>query len=215
MLSPEEGALAVKTARTVIEEYVRAHKVPKVSLPPAFDQQGGVFVTLKIGGNLRGCIGYPEPIMPLGRALVDSAIQAATQDPRFPPVRASELDKVQLEVTVLTEPKLLSARPVDRPKHIKIGRDGLIVECGLYKGLLLPQVPVEQGWGPEEFLEGTCIKAGLMPDMWADNRAKVYTFSGQIFAEERPGGQVIELQIDADLDRCGTGGEKGKKGERL
>jgi uncharacterized protein (TIGR00296 family) len=101
-------------------------------------------------------------------------------------------------------PELLQVRPADRPKAIKIGRDGLIVERGLYRGLLLPQVPVEQRWGPEEFLEGACMKAGLMPDLWVDERTNVYTFSGQIFAEKEPRGEVYEVRIDPALDKCAT-----------
>ena len=204
MYSLEEGTIAVKTARKVIEDYVRTNRAPKVDLPPSFDEPGGVFVTLKMLGELRGCIGYPYPDLPLGKALPDAAVQAATQDPRFPRVQAAELERLEIEVTILSEPVLLRAKPADRPKHVKIGRDGLIVERGMYRGLLLPQVPVEQRWGPEEFLEGCCMKAGLMPDMWADDRTNVYTFTGQIFAEKEPRGDVYEVQIDKALDSCET-----------
>ena len=204
MLSLEQGTIAVKTARKVIEDYLKTNRVTKVDLPPVFTEQGGVFVTLKTLGNLRGCIGYPYPDLPLGNALVDAAIQAATQDPRFPRVTSRELDQIDIEVTLLSEPELLRVPPADRPNAIKIGRDGLIVEQGLYRGLLLPQVPVEQRWGPEEFLEGACMKAGLMPDMWVDDRVQVYTFTGQIFAEKVPGGDVFEVQIDRALDTCAT-----------
>jgi uncharacterized protein (TIGR00296 family) len=155
-------------------------------------------------GDLRGCIGYPYPDLPLRNALVDAAVQAATQDPRFPRVASREMDHIEVEVTLLSEPKLLSVAPADRPKAIKIGRDGLIIERGLYRGLLLPQVPVEQRWGPEEFLEGACMKAGLMPDMWVDDRTSVYTFTGQIFAEKMPRDDVFEVQIDRTLDACAT-----------
>ncbi|HTX43611.1 MAG TPA: TIGR00296 family protein [Methanocella sp.] len=202
MLSLEEGTLAVKTARRVIEEYVRTNKVPKVELPAPFADLSGVFVTLKEDGDLRGCIGYPYPDLPLSRALVDAAVQAATQDPRFPRVRSAELDRISLEVTVLSEPEPLMVKPVDRPKHIVIGRDGIIVEYGSFRGLLLPQVPVEQGWGPGEYLEYGCLKAGISPDMWVDERTKVYTFQGQIFQEKAPKGEVVEEKIDPALDRC-------------
>jgi len=202
MLSLEEGTLAVKTARKVIEEYVRTSKVPRVELPSAFDDLSGVFVTLKANGDLRGCIGYPYPDLPLSKALVDAAVQSATQDPRFPGVRSAELDGIAVEVTVLSEPELLKAKPVDRPKHLTIGRDGIIVEYGIYRGRLLPQVPVEQGWGPEEYLEYGCLKAGISPDMWVDHNTKVYTFQGQIFQEKAPKGEVVEEKIDPALDRC-------------
>ncbi len=202
MLSLEEGTLAVKTARKVIEEYVRTNKMPKVELPGSFDGLSGVFVTLKIASELRGCIGYPYPDLPLSKALVDAAVQAATQDPRFPRVRSAELDHIAVEVTLLSEPELLRVKPLERPKHLVIGRDGIIVEYGLYRGLLLPQVPVEQGWGPEEYLEYGCMKAGISPDMWVDDKTKVYTFQGQIFQEKIPRGEVVEEKIDPALDRC-------------
>jgi uncharacterized protein (TIGR00296 family) len=202
MLSLEEGTLAVKTARRVIEDYVRTNKAPKVELPEVFNELSGVFVTLKQDGDLRGCIGYPYPDLPLHKALVDAAVQAATQDPRFPRVRSAELERISVEVTVLSEPEPLKVKPVDRPKNLIIGRDGIIVERGLYRGLLLPQVPVEQGWGPEEYLEYGCLKAGLSPDAWVDDVTKVYTFQGQIFQETSPGGEVVEEKIDAALDRC-------------
>ncbi|WP_174591464.1 TIGR00296 family protein [Methanocella conradii] len=202
MLSLEEGTLAVKTARKVIEEYVRTNKVPRVELPESFNGLSGVFVTLKKAGELRGCIGYPYPDLPLGRALVEAAIQAATQDPRFPRVRSAELDQIVVEVTLLTEPEPLRVKPLDRPRHIKIGRDGIIVEYGLYRGLLLPQVPVEYGWEPEEFLEHGCLKAGISPDMWVDEKTRIYTFQGQIFQEKAPRGEVVEDRIDPTLDKC-------------
>jgi hypothetical protein len=204
MLNLEEGTLAVKTARRVIEEYIKTNKVPKVELTGQFQELSGVFVTLKEDGELRGCIGYPYPDLPLSKALADAAVQAATQDPRFERVRISELNNIAVEVTVLSEPELLKAKPVDRPKHLKIGRDGIIIEYGLYRGLLLPQVPVEQGWGPEEYLEYGCLKAGISPDAWVDDKTKVYTFQGQIFQEKTPGGEVVEEKIDAALDKCET-----------
>lgn len=197
MLSLEEGTLAVKTARNVIEEYVKTDKAPEVGLPAAFERPGGVFVTLHTGHDLRGCIGYPYPMedMTLGDALADAAISAATRDPRFPRVRKTELDRIRVEVTLLGEPALLECKPVERPQHIKIGRDGLIIEYGLYRGLLLPQVPVEWHWDATEFLENLCLKAGISPDAWVEARAKIYTFSGQIFEETEPHGEIIEKQI--------------------
>jgi uncharacterized protein (TIGR00296 family) len=202
MLSLEEGTLAVRTARRVIEEYVRTNKVPKVDLPEAFNDLSGVFVTLKEDGELRGCIGYPYPDLPLSKALVDAAVQAATQDPRFERVRSAELEHIAVEVTVLSEPEPLKVKPMYRPKSIVIGRDGIIVEYGLYRGLLLLQVPVEQHWGPEEYLEYGCMKAGISPDAWVDDKTKVYTFQGQIFQETSPKGEVVEEKIDAALDKC-------------
>jgi len=118
-------------------------------------------------------------------------------DPRFPPLEIGELNRVIIEVTVLTKPEIITVDdPKDYVEHIKIGRDGLIVEQGFYKGLLLPQVPVEQGWDKEEYLSHTCMKAGLMPDAWFDKSTKIYRFSGQIFTETVPDGEIKEKKID-------------------
>jgi len=151
-----------------------------------------VFVTLK-KNELRGCIGHPYPNMPLIDAIVDSAITAATGDPRFRPVQMNELDDIRIEVTILTPPKLIEGGASERFKKIQIGKHGLLVKFGPASGLLLPQVATEYNLNAEEFLSQTCIKAGLMPDMWLDERAEVYTFEGQIFAEVEPNGEVIEL----------------------
>ena len=113
-----------------------------------------------------------------------------------------ELSELEVEVTVLSEPEPLKVKAIDRPKHIVIGRDGIIVEYGLYRGLLLPQVPIEQGWGPEEYLEYGCLKAGVSPDAWVDEKTKIYTFQGQIFKETSPGGSVEEEKIESALDKC-------------
>jgi hypothetical protein len=96
-------------------------------------------------------------------------------------------------VTILTKPEVIKVKqPQEYPSHIKIGKDGLIVEQGFYKGLLLPQVPIEQEWNTEEFLSHTCMKAGLLPDAWFDKDIKISKFSGQIFTETKPKGQVKE-----------------------
>jgi uncharacterized protein (TIGR00296 family) len=117
-------------------------------------------------------------------------------------VNSRELSQIEVEVTVLSEPELLQSKPTERPRHLVIGRDGIIVEYGLYRGLLLPQVPVAQGWGPEEYLEYGCLKASISPDAWVEDKTKVYTFRGQIFKETSPGGSVEEEKTDPSLGRC-------------
>jgi len=117
--------------------------------------------------ELRGCIGYPYPTNPLVEAVIDAAISAATRDPRFCPLEKKDVDKVVFEVSVLTPPEhVKTEKPEEYLKEIKVGEHGLIIEKGPYKGLLLPQVPVEWGWCEEEFLCQCCIKAGLPPDSW-------------------------------------------------
>jgi len=157
-------------------------------------EKRGVFVTLnkkKTIKELRGCIGRPYPILPLGEAIIVSAINAAREDPRFDPVEPGEIGDLVIEVTVLTLPRKIKAKPRDIPDKIKIGRDGLIIATGRCQGLLLPQVAVEHGFDCSEFLCQTSMKAGLMPDAWL-NGADVYSFQGQIFEEIEPGGEIRE-----------------------
>jgi hypothetical protein len=131
-------------------------------------------------------------------AVIDAAIQASTQDPRFESMTAKELDNVVFEVSVLTPPEPVHAeKPEEYVKTIKVGEHGLIVEKGFYKGLLLPQVPVEWGWGEEEFLCQCCMKAGLPPDSWLTKGAKIYRFSAIVFEEETPEGEVKRKRLNA------------------
>jgi len=159
-----------------------------------------VFVTLKHypGGELRGCIGYPLPILPLGEAIRDAAVAAASEDPRFPPVEPNEMDRVSVEVSILTIPQLvLSTSPENLVAGIRPGRDGLIVDGYGQNGLLLPQVASEQGWGAERFLEGTCEKAGLPADAWRDRRVRIRRFEAEVFGEQRPKGPVVREPTEA------------------
>jgi len=196
-LTDDEGAFLVRLARRSIEEYLakRVRIKPPAETPESLKVKRGVFVTLNslVGGvkELRGCIGFPYPTNPLVEATIESAIEAAVGDPRFPPVTLKEMDNVVVEVSVLTKPELIVvSSPRELPKVIRIGVDGLIVERGFYKGLLLPQVPVEWGWDEEEFLSNACMKAGLTPDSWLLKDTKVYRFQAEIFEEEEPRGRV-------------------------
>jgi uncharacterized protein (TIGR00296 family) len=186
MLTQSEGDFLLKLARTAIESYVLDGKViiaPR-SPSPILKENMGVFVTLHINGELRGCIGYPEPVKPLLNALIEVAIGAATGDPRFSPLNSHELEKIHVEVSVLTLPELIvTDRPSEYLEKIDVGHDGLIIEKGLFRGLLLPQVPVEWGWDTEEFLANTCLKAGMTPDCWLQEGVKIYSFQSQIFNE--------------------------------
>ncbi|HIE30775.1 MAG TPA: TIGR00296 family protein [Methanosarcinales archaeon] len=191
MLTMEEGTIAVRLARSAIVARLSGESMEIGGLPGIFEEKRGVFVTLHKNHDLRGCIGYPEPAMALSDAISDSAVSAALRDPRFPAVRSDEIAHIVIEVTVLTPPAKINANPQDLPKHIKIGKHGLIVRKGLYQGLLLPQVAEEWGFDAEEFLSQTCIKAGLFPDAWLTG-AEVFSFEGQIFTETEPGGEVVE-----------------------
>lgn len=190
MIKFEDGEKLVRYTRYVIERHVKGEKIDDIE---NFEENRGVFVTINTypERELRGCIGIPEPIMPLRKAIKESAISAC-HDPRFPDLIEDELDKIIIEVTLLTKPKLLEVEPEEYPKHIEIGRDGLMVEKGMNRGLLLPQVASEYGWDVLEFLKHTCIKAGLPPNEWKNKDTKVYVFQGEIFSEETPKGKIIK-----------------------
>jgi uncharacterized protein (TIGR00296 family) len=196
MLTETEGRAAVKLARKTIESFLSGGEFPKsqdlgIDLSLVFEEYRGVFVTLTEGGLLRGCIGHPYPDSTLEEAIMDSAISAATRDPRFPPVEEEELKNIVVEVTVLTQPEKINAAPKDLPDKVVIGKHGLIVKQGYYQGLLLPQVAPENNMDSIDFLSHTCMKAGLSPDAWVKG-AEVYCFEGQIFKEKEPDGEVIE-----------------------
>ncbi|MEM2320850.1 MAG: TIGR00296 family protein [Candidatus Bathyarchaeia archaeon] len=197
-LSDEEGALLVRLARRAVLENLKDGRIlsPPKDVSPNLLEKRGVFVTINsiVGGekSLRGCIGFPYPIYPLVRAVIEAAIESATRDPRFPPMKMEELNQVVFEVSVLTEPELIEVKsPLEYPSKIKVGEDGLIIERGFYRGLLLPQVPIEWGWNEEEFLCQCCLKAGLPPDCWLLKETKIYKFQAMIFEETSPNGPVV------------------------
>jgi len=206
MLTLEEGRLAVRLARQAFTAYTENKKmIEPRDLPPVFEEKRGVFVTLHKDGDLRGCIGYPLPIMPLGKAIVDSAINACARDPRFPCVGPAELERIEVEVTILTPPEVYDEPKKRLPELVVIGRDGLIVTRAPYSGLLLPQVAPEWGFDPLEFLSQTCVKAGLPPDAWLDEDTMVEHFQAQIFAEVAPGREVFEKSfLEGSEGACGT-----------
>jgi len=201
-LSQSEGKFLVELARNAAEKYLKPGKRAKVpeNVPRKLLQPSGVFVTIstvKLGEKtLRGCIGLPYPTTALAEAVIESAISAATQDPRFPCLSLGELDHVVFEVSVLTPPEAIEAKnPKEYCTKIKVGENGLIVERGCYKGLLLPQVPVEWKWDEETFLCQCCLKAGLPPDSWLIEGTKIYKFSSIIAEELTPKGNVRTIDM--------------------
>ena len=182
--SKEEGDRLLLIASKAIEYYMENGEEPgalKEVDMDEFQMPRGVFVTLKEHGELRGCIGFPLPVMPLGKAVVKAAVAAAFGDPRFPPVKGGEVEMLEIEISVLTVPELVDAeRPEEYLEKIKIGRDGLIIEYMGNSGLLLPQVPVEEGWGVEEFLSHLCMKAGLPPGTWMEGPVTIKAFQAEI-----------------------------------
>jgi uncharacterized protein (TIGR00296 family) len=201
-LTLEEGEFLVNLARQTVTEYLKSGQVLQVpeDIPSKLMEPCGVFVTLNLIHKgkkmLRGCIGLPYPTTPLVQAVIEAAISAATQDPRFPQVALEELEQIVFEVSVLTPPERVTVeKTADYPSKIEVGRDGLIMERGYYKGLLLPQVPFEWNWNTEEFLCQTAMKAGLSPDAWLLTDTKIYKFQAIIFEEASPKGRIEQKKI--------------------
>ncbi len=198
------GEQLVRIARKSVEYYFDARELMPTpeGLPTIVYRPGAAFVTIETyeGGSrsLRGCIGFIEPVRPLIRSVIEVAVEAAFNDPRFMPMERGELDAVTFEVSVLSKLEEAPKTMDERLSFVKIGRDGLVVERGIYRGLLLPEVPVENLWDPETFLSETCIKAGLWPDCWRDERVKVYRFRTATWREERPHGEVRRRDLAAE-----------------
>lgn len=183
--SEKDGKMLLKLARESITEDFDGKKT-EVSKEKKFQDKRGVFVTLKEKGNnnLRGCIGFPYPNLPLSEAIYRAAKQAAFNDTRFMPLKKEEIDKIKIEVSILTLPEEIEIKNNKDLKNIKIGKDGLICNYLGYSGLLLPQVATEYNMGKIEFLECLCNKAGLPKDAWKNNNFKLYKFQAQIFSEK-------------------------------
>ncbi|HPB59137.1 MAG TPA: AmmeMemoRadiSam system protein A [Candidatus Saccharicenans sp.] len=178
-LNDQEKIFLLKLARETLNLYLEKGRWPEVSPDnPKLTRKQGVFVTLKVNGELRGCIGYPLPVKPLYQAVMEMAVAAATEDYRFPPLSPEELDQLSIEISVLTRPK-----KVNRPEEVVVGRHGIIISKGYNQGLLLPQVPVEYGWDLETYLSHGCLKAGLPPDEWRRG-VNIEVFEAQVFSED-------------------------------
>ena len=180
-LSREAQRYLLWLARRALEQHFRNPpldlKALGASVPePALAELGGAFVTLHRQGRLRGCIGYIQPTRPLYVTVAEAALDAAFHDPRFPPLEASELAEVEIEIS------LLSPCFDIRPEEVEVGQHGLIVSQGALRGLLLPQVATEYGWDRERFLEETCLKAGLAPNAWKKG-AHLEAFTAEVFSE--------------------------------
>lgn len=175
------GAEALAAVRKTLEAVLARKSRPAVVFTdPRFQENRGLFVTLKKRGELRGCIGLVEAIRPLKQGIQDMAVAAALEDPRFPPVTLEELSDISIEVSILSE-----MIPVNDIEEIQVGRDGLLLRKYPNSGLLLPQVATEWGWDRETFLNQLCLKAGLMPGSHKASDAKLYRFTAEIFSEKK------------------------------
>jgi AmmeMemoRadiSam system protein A len=173
--------LARRTLERLPESGSRAPAESDVAPPPipeAVRRHSGVFVTLRIGDTLRGCIGYVAALMPLYRAVIENTVHAARSDPRFPPVSREETAEITIEISVMSPP-----RKVESVEEIEVGLHGLVVSRGTARGLLLPQVATECGWDRETFLSQTCWKAGLPREAWRKGGVAIEVFTAQVFSE--------------------------------
>jgi len=177
-LSDKEKKELLTLARKSVEHAVQGGGAyePGESTDETLNQERGAFTTLRIAGALRGCIGYTAPIKPLYLTVRDTATLAALRDPRFRPVEVAELPKLEYEISVLSP-----LRRVMNIDEIKVGEHGLLMKNGSSEGLLLPQVPVEEKWDRQKFLEQTCVKAGLRPDCWKDEETDIFQFTAVVF----------------------------------
>lgn len=175
-LSADEKKELIRLAREAVQLYVAEKKIIDYKTEdPNLLADRGAFVTLKKRGELRGCIGFIEPVASLCETVIRTAIYAATEDTRFTPVRPEELSDLEVEISVLTPLK-----KVDNPRLVQVGKHGLVIAMGRNRGLLLPQVPVENNWDRETFLCQACLKAGLPPDAWKKG-AEISVFEAIVF----------------------------------
>src|SRR6266446_6715784 len=181
-LTAADRAALLALARCAIEAALAGFAPPPLPRVPGASLRRGAFVTLEEGEAhvLRGCVGHVAGDRPLGDVIRQVAVSAARSDPRFPPVQLAELSALRIEISVLDEPVLVETANLAR---LVIGRDGLLVRRGRAQAVLLPQVAVEQGLGPEAFLNAVCHKAGLPPGSWREPATRVFTFTADVFVE--------------------------------
>jgi MEMO1 family protein len=179
-------------ARKSVEYAVREKKPyePTASASEVLNQERGAFVTLRKSGELRGCIGYTSAAKPLYMTVRDTATFAALRDTRFQPVAASELAQIDYEVSVLSP-----LRRVLDVRQIKVGQHGLLMKNGAKEGILLPQVPVDEKWDRQRFLEETCMKAGMHSACWKDENTDIFMFTAVVFGEKRPQALTPETSL--------------------
>lgn len=182
MLGEDDQRLLFQLARGAIRARLEGAPPPPLPTSAALEAERGVFVTLRRGGELRGCIGHSTPRAPLAAAVRELACAAAFEDRRFEPLAAHEQADLELELSVLTPLEPLAAADV------AVGRHGLVIRHGGRSGLLLPQVASERGWTPVEFLMATCRKAGLPPDAWRAADCQILGFEAERYEEGRAGG---------------------------
>jgi hypothetical protein len=177
-LSAQERAALLGIARASILHHLGAAPVPPLPSAGPLAHQRGAFVTVHVGGELRGCIGSFRPLGSLAETVARMAVAAASEDPRFAPIGPEDVARLDIGISALEPP-----RPIADPRRVEIGRHGLVVRSGWQRGTLLPKVAVEHGWDAEAFLRHTCLKAGLSPRAWEDPATEVQVFEADEFGE--------------------------------
>ncbi len=195
MTDIEQAKKLIKIARDSISSYFEGKEADvSEDIKKEFKEDRAVFVSLYVKDELTGCIGFPEPIIPLYKAVIDAARSAAFEDPRFPPLSREQFKELRIELSVLTKPEEIVVKDsAEYPEKVEIGKDGLVIKDKFGSGLLLPQVAVEWRWDSKEFLNQTCMKAGLSPDCWDNMKRNVYKFQAQVFEEKD--GKVVEKKL--------------------
>ena len=181
-LTKDEKIFLISLARTTIKTVIKGGSLEETKpkepgLSPSLKEKRGVFVTLHKNHELKGCIGYILPLLPLWQAVIENARNAAFRDPRFAPLMPNELSMVKIEISVLTAPKAIYDI-----SEFRIGIDGIILKKGAYQAVFLPQVAPEQGWDRETTLRYLSMKAGLSPEDWRED-ALFETFQAEVFSE--------------------------------
>jgi len=195
VLSLESAKDLIILGRTALADTLRGGEVqPRPPVKERYGFRRGVFTTLLVypEGKLRGCVGFPLPDLPLWEAVIRSAVGAAFRDPRFPPLKAEELDRVVLELSLLSEPEELKEDPLS---SIRVGVHGILLEVAGKRSLLLPQVAVRYGWDAGEFLDQLCLKAGLLRKGWREKDVKIYRFRAEVFREVEPWGKIEKVEL--------------------
>lgn len=179
-LSEEEKAFLLQTARKSIAGSFAGKALELENPYPNLNESCGAFVTLHLQGELKGCIGHIFAHKPLFKEIIELAQASAFNDPRFPALKEAELPDVDIEISVLTP-----LRKVQSPSEVEVGKHGVFLQVGYRSGVLLPQVPVEQGWDREQYLHHLCLKAGMPGACLSEPGAELSVFEAIVFGEEK------------------------------
>ncbi len=218
-LNSRDGVFLVRIARKAVEKYLKEKAIinPPPDTPSILYKRGAAFVTIMTyysyeSRELRGCIGHVVPVKELIRSVIEVSIEAAVNDPRFPPMNINELERVTFEVSVLGRLEPLPRDPGKRINSFKIGRHGLVAKRGFMQGLLLPDVPLEYLWDNETFLAETCLKAGMEPTCWLDENTEFYRYSARVWREKSPLGEVEERLLEKEYEELIKNASTKRKG---